>query len=514
MALPKDPRQKMINIMYLVLTAMLALNVSAEILNAFNIVNNSISNSNKSLTEKNNFIYGQFDEQMKEKAAEVAPFKAKADQVKKLSASMYDYIESLKSTIITESGGTDENGEIKSKSDLDAPSRVMENNKKGPELEAKLQELRTQLLSFVDDPKTKVQIEKTLPLKIEIGKGGDAHGSGAQKTWTTYHFNMVPTIAAVTILGKFQNDIKNSEAAVIDYLFGRIEATKFKFDKIRPFVSLNSKNLMEGQTLTANIAVGAYSTSVNPTIVVNGQTIEAHDGLGTINIPASGIGEKTISGTITLPSPTGGAPESYPFTESYNVGASTTSISADKMNVLYIGLQNPISISAAGVPAEQVSASITGGNITKHGSGEYIVTVSQPGKAVINVVANIDGKTKSLGQKEFRVKRVPDPVLKVGVNKGGSMKAADFKVQGGLRADLEDFEFEGVKYEVIGYRVGISSKGKEYQEGDATSAYFPGSVAASIRSLRPGDEVYFENVKVKGPDNVVRSMPSTIFKLN
>lgn len=152
--------------------------------------------------------------------------------------------------------------------------------------------------------------------------------------------------------------------------------------------------------------------------------------------------------------------------------------------------------------------------MTKRASGEYIVTVSQPGKAVINVVANIDGKTKSLGQKEFRVKRVPDPVLKVGVNKGGSMKAADFKVQGGLRADLEDFEFEGVKYEVIGYRVGISAKGKEYQEGDATSAYFPGSVAASIRSLRPGDEVFFENVKVKGPDNVVRSMPSTIFKLN
>ena len=512
MALPKEPRQKMINIMYLVLTAMLALNVSAEILNAFSIVNNSINTSNSSLTDKNNFIYSQFEAQMKDNAAKTAPLKAKAEQVKKLSASMYDYIQSLKETIVTESGGRDEHGEIKSKSDLDAPTRVMENNKKGPELEAKLKDLRAKLLSYVD-PKKQAQFAKTLPLKIEVGKSNDSHGGGP-KTWTTYHFNMVPTVAAVTILGKFQNDIKNSESAIIDELFRQIDADNFKFDKVRPFISLNSKNLMVGQTLTANIAVGAYSTTVNPTIVVNGQTIEAHDGLGTVNIPATGIGEKTISGTITLPSPNGGAPESYPFTESYNVGASTTSISADKMNVLYIGLQNPISISAAGVPAEQVSASISGGNIAKRGSGEYIVTVSQPGKAVINVVANIDGKTKSLGQKEFRVKRVPDPVLKVGMNKGGSMKAADFKVQGGLRADLEDFEFEGVKYEVIGYRVGISAKGKEYQEGDATSAYFPGSVAASIRSLRPGDEVYFENVKVKGPDNLIRSMPSTIFKLN
>ncbi|MGN7819683.1 gliding motility protein GldM [Chitinophaga varians] len=513
MALPKDPRQKMINIMYLVLTAMLALNVSAEILNAFNIVNNSIVTSNGALTDKNNFIYQQFVEQMKDNAEKVGPLKAKAEEVKKASAEAYNYVESLKNLIITESGGKDETGEIKSKSDLDAPTRVMENMKKGPELEAKLIALRKQLLTFVE-PKDQAKFAKTLPLKIEVGKsGGDDHGTGP-KTWTTYHFNMVPTIAAVTILGKFQNDIKNSESAIIDDLYRQINAKDFKFDKIRPFISLNSKNLMSGQTLTAQIAVGAYSTTVNPTITVNGQTITATEGLATYSLPVSGLGEKTISGTITLPNPAGGEPITQSFTESYNVGASTTSISADKMNVLYIGLQNPISISAAGVPAEAVSASINGGTITKRGSGEYTVTVSQPGKAVINVVANIDGKVKQLGQKEFRVKRVPDPVLKVGFNKGGSMKAADFKVQLGLAAALEDFEFEGVKYDVVGYRIGVSAKGKEYQEGEANSAYFPNNVAASIRALRPGDEVYFENVKVKGPDGIVRTMPSTIFKLN
>ncbi|MBC9931385.1 gliding motility protein GldM [Chitinophaga qingshengii] len=512
MALPKDPRQKMINIMYLVLTAMLALNVSAEILNAFSIVNNSIITSNGALTDKNNFIYGQFTEQMKENAEKVGPLKAKAEEVKKLSADAYNYVEGLKDLIIQQSGGKDETGELKSKSDLDAPTRVMENMKKGPELEARLQELRKKLLTFVE-PKDQAKFAKTLPLKIEVGKSGADH-TGAAKTWTTYHFNMVPTIAAVTILGKFQNDIKNSESAIIDDLYRQINAKDFKFDKIRPFISLNSKNLMNGQTLTAQIAVGAYSTTVNPTITVNGQTITATDGLATYSMPVSGIGERTISGTISLPNPAGGEPITQTFTESYNVGASTTSISADKMNVLYIGLQNPISISAAGVPAEAVSASMNGGNITKRGSGEYVVTVSQPGKAIINVVANVDGKVKQLGQKEFRVKRVPDPVLKVGFNKGGSMKAADFKVQLGLAAALEDFEFEGVKYDVVGYRIGVSAKGKEYQEGEANSAYFPNSVVASIRALRPGDEVYFENVKVKGPDGVVRTMPSTIFKLN
>ena len=206
---------------------------------------------------------------------------------------------------------------------------------------------------------------------------------------------MVPTIAAVTILGKFQNDIKNSESLIIDELYRKIDADNFKFDKVRPFISLNSKNLMEGQTLTAQIAVGAYSSTVNPTIVVNGQTIQATEGLGTFSMPVGGVGDKTISGTITLPKPDGQM-ETYNFSEAYSVGASTTSISADKMNVLYIGLANPISISAAGVPAEAVNASISVGNIRKQSAGNYVVTVANPGRAIINVVANVDGKTKSM----------------------------------------------------------------------------------------------------------------------
>ncbi|SFD29948.1 gliding motility-associated protein GldM [Chitinophaga sp. CF118] len=512
MALPKDPRQKMINIMYLVLTAMLALNVSAEILNAFNIVNNSIITSNGSITDKNNITYAQFEKQMAADAAKAAPFKEKADQVKKLSAEMYVYLDTLKETIIRESGGRNEFGDVKSKDNLDAPTRVMENRKQGPELEKRLTELRAKLLTYVD-PKAKATFEKTLPLHVVIGKSnGDEHGP-KNKTWTQYHFNMVPTIAAVTILSKFQNDIKNSESLIIDDLLAQISVNDFKFDKIRPFVSLNSKNLMEGQTLTASIAVGAYSSTVNPEIVVNGSSVTATEGLGTYTMPVSGIGEKTISGTVTLKKPNGEA-ESYPFSETYSVGASTTSISADKMNVLYIGLQNPISVSAGGVPAEKVSAGISAGKMTKTGAGQYSVVVSSPGKATISVSADLDGKVKTLGAKEFRIKYIPDPILKVGMSRGPSMKAAEFKVQGGLRADLEDFLFDGVRYEVVSYRIGIDAKGKDYVEGEANSAYFPNSVMGAIRSLRPGDQVYFDNVRVKGPDGRVRDMSNINFKIN
>jgi gliding motility-associated protein GldM len=502
----------MINIMYLVLTAMLALNVSAEILNAFNIVNNSIITSNGSITDKNNITYAQFDNQMKTDAEKTRPFKEKAEEVKKLSAEMFVYLDTLKETIIRESGGRNEFGNVKSKDNLDAPTHVMENEKQGPALEKRLTDLRAKLLTFVD-PKQRASFEKTLPLHVEIGKAnGEEHGP-KNKTWTQYHFNMVPTIAAVTILSKFQNDIKNSESLIIDDLLAQIGKNDFKFDKIRPFVSLNSKNLMEGQTLTAQIAVGAYSSTVNPEIMVNGTAVTAAEGLGTFTMPVSGIGEKTISGTVTLKKPNGEA-ETYPFSEAYSVGASTTSISADKMNVLYIGLQNPISVSAGGVPSEKVSASISGGSLSRTGTGQYSAVVSSPGKTTITVSAEIDGKVKVLGSKEFRIKYIPDPALKVGMSKGPSMKAAEFKVQGGLRADLEDFVFENVKYEVMSYRVGIEGKGRDYVEADANSAYFPSSIMGAIRALRPGDVVYFDNVRVKGPDGKVRDMSNINFKIN
>ncbi|TWW01739.1 gliding motility protein GldM [Chitinophaga pinensis] len=507
MALPKDPRQKMINIMYLVLTAMLALNVSAEILNAFNIVNDSIITSNASITSKNAITYDQFTKQMSNDPGKVGPLKEKADQVKAISSEMFVYIDTLKATIIREAGGLTEDGEIKSKDNLDAPTRVMENQKKGAELEKKLTELRAKLLSFVDS-KVAADFEKSLPLRIEVGKSHGGHGP-KNATWTSYHFNMVPTVAAVTILSKFQNDVKNSESSIVDYLFKQIGANEFKFDKIKPFVSLNSKNLMEGQELVAQVAVGAYSSTVNPEIVVNGSAVTATDGLGSYKMNVSGLGEKTLSGTVTLKRPNGET-ETFPFNEPYTVGASTTSISADKMNVLYIGLQNPISISAAGVPAEQVAASINNGTITKTGAGKFSVTVTKPGTATIGVVAN----GKSMAGKEFRIKYIPDPVLKVGMSKGPFMKAAEFKVQGGLRADLEDFLFEGVRYEVVSYRIGIDAKGKDYAEGEANSAYFPNSVMPVIRSLRAGDIVYFDNIRVKGPDGRVRDMSNVNFKIN
>ncbi|WP_109696290.1 type IX secretion system motor protein PorM/GldM [Chitinophaga deserti] len=512
MALPKDPRQKMINFMYLVLTAMLALNVSAEILNAFDIVNNSIINSNASIGNKNDVTYKQFTKLMQSDAAKVGPLKDKAEQVKKLSADAYTYIDSLKKKIIDASGGLDEHGEISNKGETEAPTRIMENDKKGPELQKQLTDLRTKLLSLIN-PKDRQAFEANLPLRIVEP---DQKGL-VKKNWTTYHFNSVPAVAVVTLLSKFQNDIKNSEAMIIDKLMKEVSENDFVFDQLDAFVSLNSKNFTPGQTLKATVVMGAYSSTVNPTIVINGTPVTATNGKGEFNLPLSAIGEHTISGTVQLTKPNGEV-ITRPFSESYKVGASATSISADKMNVMYVALQNPISITAAGVPAEKVNATIAGcgGQITKKGAGEFVVTVNSTGKATVTVSAEVDGQVKTLATKEFRVKNVPDPSIKVGLSKGPTMKAAEFKVQQGLRADLEDFVFDGVRYAVVGYRMGVESRNRPYSEGDATSEMWPSNpeLQGAIRGIKPGDQVYFDNIKVKGPDGRVRTMPNVNFKIN
>ncbi len=368
MALPKDPRQKMINFMYLVLTAMLALNVSAEILNAFDIVNNSIINSNASIGNKNDVTYKQFTKLMTTDAAKVGPLKDKADQVKKLSADAYTYIETLKNEIIKASGGKDEHGEISNKGETEAPTRIMENEKKGAALQKQLQDLRSKLLSLIN-PKDRQAFEANLPLRVDEP---DQKGL-VKKNWTTYHFNSVPAVAVVTLLSKFQNDIKNSEAMIIDKLMKEVSENDFVFDQLDAFVSLNSKNFTPGQSLKATVVMGAYSSTVNPTIVINGTNVPASNGKGEFELPVNAIGEHTISGTVQLTKPNGEV-ITKPFTETYKVSAAATSISADKMNVMYVALQNPISITAAGVPSDKVNATISGcgGQITKKGPGNSL----------------------------------------------------------------------------------------------------------------------------------------------
>ncbi|HVB03440.1 MAG TPA: gliding motility protein GldM [Chitinophagaceae bacterium] len=511
MALPKEPRQKMINIMYIVLTALLALNVSKEVLNAFKIVNESIRDSNHSIATKNNQTYADFDKQMKNDPARVGPIRAKADSVRAICTRINNYLDSLKKLVVSESGGLDDSGNIRYDDNLEAPTRVMQNYGQGPRLEKMIGTVRGQLLGMVD-PEFRLQLVNTLPLKVEIPRTNDPENNN---DWTAAHFKMVPTIAAVTILSKFQNDVKNSESMVIDHLYSQISKQNFVFNQYSVLVSANAGYIMTGQKYEAKIMLGAYSTTVNPSITVNGQSIPVVSGLGTYDVVGGGVGDHTYKVAIALKDQTGKV-QVYNTSESYTVGASSFSVSADKMNVMYIGVDNPISIAAAGVPAESVNASLSGGGtLTKTGTGHFIGRVTSVGNVTINVSGSVGGQIKTLGNMVFRTKRMPDPYPTVAGSKGGMLRAALFRLQEGVQSTMPpDFAFD-VRTLVTSFTIGFQGQGfPDYIEKNCNSAYFSPEVKSLIGRCRPGTRVYIDNIRAYLPDGTTRNIGSLVYRLN
>ncbi len=517
MSIPKEPRQLMINLMYLVLTALLALNVSSEILNAFKIVNKSIQRSNETVSDKNKKVYQDFQDNLDiaSKRDRVKPLFDKAQEAKAASDEMYAFIDSLKSQIIAQSGGYLPEGkdELKNESDIETPTRIMiegykgDNGAKvsprGDELKNKLIAIRERFLSYVDDPAKKAELAAQLPLRIDT----PVSENNPTGDWSVGHFRMVPVMAAVTILTKFQSDVKNTESTVIKYLFDQVDAKVAKFDAIRAIAVPKNAYVMQGQKIEADIMLAAYNTTVNPRITGPG-TIAVKDGVGTFTSTASGVGMQTVKGNLTVDGPNGPENKSWEF--QYMVGSAGASIQLDKMNVFYIGVPNPITISAAGVPLENVSLSIPGAQYPSTGKGKYDVTVTQPGKVMATITAKMpDGTSKQMGAMEIRVKRIPDPQARIGGKASGVMPSNVLKVQTGIVAALDYFDFEA-KFVVIGFSMGHTPRRGDYWQSSkvATNAYFTEEMKGRLAVVKPGDKVFFDDIKARGPDGTVRTLNS------
>src|SRR6476469_4490890 len=241
MALPKEPRQKMINLMYLVLTALLALNVSAEILNAFKTVDTSLMTANGTIDNKNQAIFKSFaqklkDEKTRERAEIWAP---KAEQAKKLSEDVYTYIDGLKMELKRAAGYNPPSDTTFKEDNLDVPTRLMLTEGKAKQLQQRLQTLKDQLLAI--DPSIKAQFSANLPIDLRAIKTNNEATSG---DWGAGYFHMTPTIAAITILSKFQNDVRNAEAQVIDFIHSKVGEVEIVYDEFQAFAGTNSQYLM------------------------------------------------------------------------------------------------------------------------------------------------------------------------------------------------------------------------------------------------------------------------------
>lgn len=512
MSLPKEPRQKMINMMYLVLTALLALNVSAEILNAFKTVDRSLMIASGVAEQKNEEIFKSFkakleDPTSREKAAIWEP---KAQQARKISDELYNYIEGLKLELKKESGLKTVDGKEEFKEDdLDAGTRLLvqfapEGKGKGKELFEKLKAYKEQLLSI--DPEMKKEIEVGLPLDLTIPPTTSDAG---KNDWAYAYFHMTPTIAAITIMSKFQNDVRNSESKAVEFCHKQIGQVEIIYDQFQAFAGTNTQYLMPGEELVITAGIGAFSKAAQPSISIDGANV-ALNAEGTAEyktrVGASGTGIKRVRISYAKPDGTTAVVEKE---IKYTVGIPAgLTVSTDKTRVFYKGLENPLSVTGGGGD-EKVNVSIegAGASLKKVGPGQYIVTCTQLG--AVNVVAN-DGK--NVQKIAIPVKRVPDPIVIVGGSAGGAMPANVFRVQSGAIAELRDFVFEGVAYKVMSFMLICTGKGFDEPEfAEVNSASFKDAAAqALIKRCQAGTTVTIGEIKVLEPGGGSRKLDQNI----
>ena len=309
---------------------------------------------------------------------------------------------------------------------------------------------------------------------------------------------MTPTVAALTILSKFQNNVKNAENQVVTYCHNKIGQVEVHMDQVGVLVGQNSNYLMPGQELVVTAGVGAYSSSANPTISINGASVAVDKGQGTYKTTVSGTGERTIPINVTFKGEDGKM-VSVPSSVKYTVGVpGGAAVMLDKMNVFYIGVDNPITISS-GSGWDKTSVSMTGGTLSGSNSNR-IVKVSSVGTATITVTA--DGKSSKF---DFRVKRIPDPIIKVGPSGGGTMQAVVFRGQQFVRADLENFDFEA-RFNVTGATIYFNNPGDRNVKKVTLSSGSLGPAGDYMKTLVPGSTVIFDNIRVVGPDGVTRTI--------
>lgn len=498
MSLPKEPRQKMINMMYLVLTALLALNVSSEILNAFKTVDKSLMTATGVAEKKNSEIFKSFQKKIedpttREKAEIWLP---KAQKAKALSDEVYNYIEALKAELKKEAGlKMVEGKEDFKEDDLDAATRMFvsappDGKGKGKELFDKMKNFKEQLLAI--DPEMTAAIGANLPLSLP-----DAKTEKDKEEWAYTFFHMTPTVAGITILSKFQNDIKNSESQAVEFCHKEIGEVELVYDQFQAIANANASYIMPGEEIIINAGVGAFNKEREPKVSVDGASATpTPEGSFEYKFRPTGSGSKNVTISFVKPD---GTTASETKEIKYTVGVpSGLVVSTDKTRVFYQGLENPLSVTG-GSGDEKVNVSVDGAGISyrKAGPGQYIVTAAALGTATVNAS---DGKNTQ--KIIIPVKRVPNPLATVGGKSGGPIAANAFRVQRGVAAELKDFVFEGVKYDVVSFTLICTGRGFEesgFGIAEVSGAYFNAEAKALLAKCQPGSTVVIDEIKVSGP---------------
>jgi len=502
-------RQRMINIMYLVLLAMLALNVSDTILNAFKNINDSLDDSKTNVSNSLDQVFSAFQNtELKNKPERAQPLWDKAQKAKAYADELNKEIDRLKKEFETAGDGIDpETGDFVLRENQDIAANIMINKKEGAKLKAKINETRAKLIALLE-VKDQANVSFSLAAK-------DPAKSKNGKRWEDVNFGEgIPLTAANTILTKIQSDLQNAEAEIVKKIFGELNPTQMTLDKFKAVAVPSGSYVIQGQPYKADVFLTASDSKSNPEITVGGSSLAVKDGVGTYTGGTSNVGSFTWKGTIRVKQANGDVKtyETQPIT--YQVAKPSATVSSKNLNVIYAGIANPFSISAPGFSLESIKASISAGSLSGS-AGNYIINVpgSQVGQTVtINVSGTADGKTLSLGSNAFRVKSIPNPTAKFAGMMGGIISGNKI-ANGQISASIDNFEFD-IKVQVLKFTVVVVKPRQDSQSFYCSGGSLSAAAKAALASLPYKSTVFIEGVQVQLPDGRTPNVNTMAFTIN
>ncbi len=499
--------------MYVVLMAMLALNVSTEVLNGFSIVEESLNRTTASSNRENQSIYNDFASQMKSNPEKVKAWFDKARSVKEMSDSLYNFAQQLKIAIVKEADGKDGDLQnIRNKESLEPANQIMlaPIGGKGKELFKAINSYRELILNMLTDENQKLIISNNLSTKLPK----KAHTMG--KNWQEYMFEDMPVAASVTLLSKLQSDVRYAEGEVLHTLVSNIDMKDIRVNKLSAFVIPNAQTIISGGKFSARIVMAAVDTTQQPNIYIGNRRISLHNGL--YEMQCSHTGEFNLNGYITVANGRGDVLRRN-FAQKYTVVAPSATVSADLMNMLYAGYTNPISISVPGVPLNKISATMTGGILQPVSPGKYIARPMKVGTdAIITVFSNISGRLQQMGHFNFHVRKLPDPSAYIAYKdaggvasryKGGILAKGQLMSASGIGAAIDDglldipfrvVSFETVFFDNMGNAVPQASSGSNFSERQKDI----------FRKLQRNRRFYITHIVAVGPDRIERKLPTAM----
>lgn len=509
----QTPRQKMINLMYLVFIAMMALNMSKEVLSAFGLMNVKFENSNTAATLVNDNLLGAMGKRASDDPTRYSEPYKKAQEISKISKEFYNYIGSLK-TSITEKVVPEEDGTL--------PYEQMDKGEvidsgwfngdqysdKGNEIIAKFAKFRQDIKTVLGNDVSYKFLTENLDAKFSTEDIKDSQG--ITKPFLDYHYKGFPSIASLAKLSALQNDVKEIEQEAYNMFLGNTLKQAASMRNYEAYVITDKSVYFTGEKITGRVVLGRLDESTVPTsVVVNGSALKTKAGQVELNMTAGSLGEHKFSGKFTFMED-GQAVDVDIVNSNYVVVArpNSATIAADKMNVVYLGLDNPISVSFAGVSNDKVNVSSSIGGLTKVGDGKYNLKPSAGREVTITANGTLpDGKVVSSKQ-VFRVKQMPAPrgTIRGEYSPKGPISNLE-QVTVGVR--MEDFDFD-VQLAVTQFTI-IFPKGSVVINGTRLNE----EAKRLAQGLKPGDKVIVTNIKSKltGASLLVKTATDAVYTI-